>query len=362
MKQSATNITIQGNALKISISGIISVRTVDRVLMQRLEDINPEACLKIRELILDLKAVRSITPAAAISLVCLCAEVTSGKMKDIAKPVKIYCNRPPEHVLSYLMTLGFYTQLSTKAGCGDYEDLVHREVEIKERALRKKKQNASKQRMNSDERSVVWPLDTIPCKETLPGSKDFENACQQFINNAYDNLEGILSSPSFNFSGSDMAEFFTANGELYENIFEHSNSWGLCTLHARRDQGTTVCYHDIGIGIKESINTSPKVGKEINRFDTDYDAIVWALVEGHSSKDGRNGRGLNIVEEYVLTRSGYIELRSGQSLFYKKRGDKPGQKAWRHEKVPFFPGTQINFFIPATQRYMMGTKDGYDKT
>lgn len=106
---------------------------------------------------------------------------------------------------------------------------------------------------------------------------------------------------------------------------------------------------------------SSKVGKEFNQFDTDYNAIVWALGEGHSSKEGRNGRGLNIVEEYVLKRSGYIELRSGQSLFYKKRGDNSGQEAWRHKEVPFFPGTQVNFFIPTTQRYMMGKKDGYDE-
>jgi hypothetical protein len=262
------------------------------------------------------------------------------------RPTSFYLRRPPERVLSYLATLNFFTQMSNKANLLGCEDLVHFEDERKQRSRKKQTWSSFNNQLVNDNRPIVWPMETIPCKGDWIGGQDFENACQHFINHAYAHFEKLFSSSHFNFDSSDMREFFSANGELYENIFEHSHSWGLGLIHARPNYGITVCYHDIGIGIKGSFNSSPKAGREFEKFKNDYDAMKWALEEGYSSKIGGNGIGLNIVEDFVLSRNGTIEIRSGQCFLQKKPGDQSGERNWRPKNVPWFPGTQINFFIP----------------
>ena len=161
-----------------------------------------------------------------------------------------------------------------------------------------------------------------------------------------DTFERLFSSSHFNFDKAEKHDFWLSNSELYTNIFKHSASWGLVTIHANPARGTTVCYHDIGIGIKSSVNSSEKAGREFEKFETDYEAMKWALKEGNSSELDGNGIGLNIIEDFVLRKNGTIEVRSGQCLLQKKPDDQAGERNWRYQRKPWFLGTQINFFIP----------------
>jgi hypothetical protein len=244
--------------------------------------------------------------------------------------------------------------MGIKAGLLGCEDLVraesrrgeHRKSKIEELRKRNLRAFTSDAQIADDNKSIVWPMETIPKKGESVRDRDFEDLCQRFINHARDYFEGLFSSSHFSFDKRDQYGFWEANVELYKNIFEHSDSWGLGMIHAQPDYGTTVCYHDIGIGIKDSLNLSSKLGKEFNRFETDFEAMKWALDEGHSSKPDGNGIGLNIVEDFVLSRNGAIEVKSGQCLLYKKPGDQSGNEEWRCQNAPWFSGTQINFFIP----------------
>jgi hypothetical protein len=171
-------------------------------------------------------------------------------------------------------------------------------------------------------------------------------SCRNYLGNVKSFFYRLFRSSHFNFSDNDISKFIEANGELIHNIFQHSDSWGLGSIHANPTQGTTVSWHDIGLGIKESLNSSPKVGIDFDKFTDDYKAMKWAITEGNSSKEKGNGAGLNVVEQFVLEKKGYIDIRSGNSLLRKTPLDKIGEKYWNHKIVPWFPGTQINFFIP----------------
>jgi len=344
-KGSNVYIQFDGNYLVIGLSGNVKAGTLN-IIMKELTVVNRQQEYKITDMILDLSDVYPITSAAAVGLVCLCSALMTNKMKEIASPSNFYLKRPSNGVLSYLTTLGFFTQMSNKARLLGCEDLVHSESEKRERRRGRHVPNS----FDNDVRPIVWPMETIPTKGNSISDQNFENACQHFVNKGADTFDRLFSSSHFNFDKGDKHNFWSSNVELYMNIFEHSASWGLATIHANPAHGTTVCYHDIGIGIKGSVNSSPKAGKEFEEFETDYDAMKWALKEGNSSKSGGNGIGLNIVEDFILSRNGTIEIRSGQCLPQKKQGDQPGEKYWRNQNVPWFPGTQINFFIPCKKQ------------
>lgn len=344
-RESNVDVYFEGNCLVIGMSGVVKVRTLDLIIKELTIERNRRE-YTMTDLILDLSDVYPISPAAAVGLVCLCSALMRNKMKEIASPSNFYLKRPPNGVLTYLTTLGFFTQMSDKARLLGCEDLVHSEFEKKQRRRKKQKPLTFDKDLTDDNHPIVWPIEAISRKGSSIYDQDFENACQHFVNNAADTFDRLFSSSHFNFNKGDKHNFWSSNVELYMNIFEHSISWGLATIHANSAHGTTICYHDIGIGIKGSVNSSPKAGKEFEKFETDYDAMKWALEEGNSSKSDGNGIGLNIVEDFVLSRNGTIEIRSGQCLLQKKPGDQRGEKYWRKQNVPWFPGTQITFFIP----------------
>lgn len=344
-RESNVDVYFEENCLVIGMSGIVKVRTLD-LIMEELTIERKRQEYTMTDLILDLSDVYRISPAAAEGLVCLCSTLMTNKMKEIASPSNFYLKRPPNGVLTYLTTLGFFTQMSNNAKLLGCEDLVHSESEKKQRRREKRIPGIFDNSFDNDIRPIVWPMETISTKGSSISDQDFENACQHFVNNAADTFDRLFSSPHFNFDKGDKHNFWFSNVELYMNIFEHSGSWGLATIHANPAHGTTVCYHDIGISIKGSVNSSPKAGKEFEKFKTDYDAMKWALKKGNSSKSGGDGTGLNIAEDFVLSRNGTIEIRSGRCLLQKKPGEQPGEEYWRKQDVPWFPGTQINFFIP----------------
>jgi len=345
IRVSKVNIYFDRNSLIIKISGIMKSGTLN-LIMKQLTVANKRHEYTITDIILDLSDVYPISSAAVVGLVCLCSALMTNKMKEIASPLNFYLRRPSESVLTYLATLCFFTQMSNKANLLGCEDLVRFEDKREQRSRKKQKSVSFDSHFDDDGKPIILPIKTIPCKGDSINDQDFENACQYFVNEVYDTFKRLFFSSHFNFSEGALREFCSANGELFVNIFEHSNSWGLGAIHANPARGTTVCYHDVGVCIKASVNSSPKAGREFEKFETDHEAMKWALKEGNSSKLSGNGRGLTVVEEFVLEKNGTIEMRSGCCLLRKKPGDQPGDENWRALNVPWFPGTQINFFIP----------------
>lgn len=322
---------IEGSRLIIEVSGTVTLRIIDGIIEQ-IAPINMKMHRRINELILDLSNVKYIKLSGALALLCVCSSLMSKKIRNIDGLVHFQILRPPSNVLSYLLSIGFFTQMIVNAGLLGCEDLARLESKKKEQYIAKKE--------------PVLPISIIAKKEVSFSAKDFGNSCYQFINAVHDTFKEILLSSLYNFTEDRVREFSSANGELFENVYEHSETWGLGVIYPDRNNGTNVCYYDIGVGIKESLNSSPKAGKEFDRFQKDCEAIKYALVERHSSKLKGNGRGLSVVQDFVFENNGTIAIRSGNCLMWKKSGHTDREKEWEVETVQRFPGTQINFFIP----------------
>ena len=131
-RESNVDVYFDGNCLVIGMSGIVKVRTLD-IIMEDLTMLSKSQRYTKMNLILDLSDVYPISPAAALGLVCLCSGSMTDNMKEIARPSNLYLKRPPNGVLTYLTTLGFFTQMSNKARLLGCEDLVHSEFEKKQR-------------------------------------------------------------------------------------------------------------------------------------------------------------------------------------------------------------------------------------
>lgn len=336
------SIMVDANSLKIALSGHVGARSLDTILreMSRVSR-DKSSVSNMENLIVDLSGVNTIAPAGATGLVSLCSALMTNRIAEMGNPSVIYLRHPPEHVLTYLTAIGFFTLMSAKAkllGCGDF---VRREDRLRERDRRTRIEGVLDKSSNSGNRPVVWPMRIIGHKEVGSGYRAFENACQSLVNDAINHFDELFSSLHFNFSQSDRHEFVSAIYELFVNVYEHSDSWGLAMIHARPDRGTFICCHDIGVGIRRSLADSPNVSEKI---ENDYQAIRWALVEGHSRKVGGSGSGLTIIEEFVSERNGNIEIRSGECLLQRTSGSID----WKPYRVSWFPGTQLNLYVPIT--------------
>ncbi len=345
MTQSKVYIEFENNNLFIGLSGDVRAGTID-IILNKLTVLDKKIDLIKADMILDLSGVYPISSAGAVALVCLCAALM---MKKISKTIDLsafYLVRPPKPVQSYLVTICFFTQMSNKANLLGCEDLVRNETQRENNRIEKQRKSVAKNDQGNNPKPILLPMKSIFQRDSLKNYEYFEDKCSHFINHILDTFKELFVSKYFGFEDADLYEFCSSNGELFVNVFEHSGSWGLGLIHANPARGTSVSYYDIGMGIRESLNISPKANKDFGKYAFDYDAMKYALTEGKSCKIGGNGTGLNIVEEFVVERKGFIEIRSGKCLLRKKPGDVPGKDNWRFFEVPWFPGTQINFFVP----------------
>lgn len=275
----------------------------------------------LQNVILDLSRIKYIEIEGALALICVCSAI---KRKN--KMVNFSLVYPKDRVLSYLMTLGFFGQMRNKVGAGDREDIIR--IENQQRIQRQR--NKSNE---FDAMPVILPIETIEQQLDHNSGVEFENMVGKFVSHAMDTFEILRTSPHYNFTGEDYYQFRQSNIELYKNIFHHSKSWGIASVHARPNHGTTVCYYDIGIGFKASVK----------KFATESESIDWALIDGNTSKlDGDNdGYGLTLIQEFVFRRNGIMKIRSGDCMLILN-----SVSSKKKIKVSNFPGVQISYFIP----------------
>ena len=121
-----------------------------------------------------------------------------------------------------------------------------------------------------------------------------------------------------------------------QSIFEVFQN---CVIHSDSKLGVFVCGQffpqlqrldftiaDAGIGIRESVRRvyNPKISSAA--------AIRWALVEGHTSKTGKQpgGVGLKFLQDFIAknggklqiaSRRGFYECAAGEEMFSKMHGD-----------------------------------------
>lgn len=279
-------------------------------------------------LILDFSGVKYIDPEGALSLICFCAALRWNIIAKSPNQIEINFIPPPQNVLFYLTSLGFFSQLCYKAEIKNQQNLIYNENQARSEKRLKNKFYYN----NNTITPIIFPIETIPQSNGEVSSRDFENMTRTFINRATTTFFELFELTYYNFNKEDEHSFLLSNVELYKNIYEHSKSWGIATIHARPNFGTTVCYFDIGIGFKESVG----------KYDTEKESIEWALIDENTSKvgDENDGFGLTIVQDFVLRRKGKLKIRSGDCLLIISETSK------QIKKVSKFPGVQLSYFIP----------------
>jgi len=313
---------IDNDKITLELPSSVSLNTLDS-LVEEIKTVYRKNKKSFNHIVLDLSGIKYIEPEGALSLICFCSSI-----KNKNENVSFHFIYPPENVLRYLITIGFFGQMSNKVGVIDRQDIVNYENKLRQERRMKQKKHSNHSKL----KSIILPIETIPQKNDTISGGDFENMSITFVNHAITTLNELFTLLHFNLNVVDQRQFILSNRELYRNIFEHSKSWGIALIHARPYYGTTVCYYDIGIGFKGSVA----------KFNSDLESIEWALIDGNSSKSRHtnDGFGLTIVQDLVLRKNGYIKIRSGEWFLQINSNSR------KSHKVNRFPGVQMSYFIP----------------
>jgi hypothetical protein len=326
-----SRLVLNERLLKIELSGDLNARAIDSLLGSL-----SSSWSVTTKVVVDMRDVSMAKPAGACLLVCFLAQFVERR-RDCVLPVEIM--RPRPAVSSYLATLGFFSALNTKTLLVGCDDLLA--DDLRRRTRRSESDRArplGSRRDTSVSRTVVLPIQILPASRKAARSWDFDNQCTGFVNSLADKFEHLFQSGHV--SGvHDAKGFWNTNLELFKNVFDHSQGWGLAAISASPRLGLTVTFHDVGVGIPATVR---RCLRGATKPISDEEALRWSLIEGNSSKPGNNGLGLHIVRKFVAEASGILEIRSGRCRLRSL----PNVVDWQSAAVPPFAGTHVSLHIP----------------
>lgn len=133
-------------------------------------------------------------------------------------------------------------------------------------------------------------------------------------NRFYDYLEEHLPSKGLPEMTSDFAlKFQQSLGEIFINAQTHSGSElgvFVCGQFFPTKQRLDITIADAGITIPG------KVGQRFKREVPPINALKWALVEGHTTKEGTpGGVGFKLLKQFVAQNQGRIQIASGGAFW-----------------------------------------------
>jgi anti-sigma regulatory factor (Ser/Thr protein kinase) len=146
--------------------------------------------------------------------------------------------------------------------------------------------------------------------------------------------------------------FATALSEACQNVVEHAGAIGWVAVHAysyRKRLGkrvVVIAVGDAGVGFRRSLE--PTQAKRIGDRWGDGAALECALIQGISRfRDPGRGQGLQGIKRYLARWDGKISIRSGGAkLAIVPSWD---DEAPLQERLPSFPGAQVQITIPAQE-------------
>lgn len=146
--------------------------------------------------------------------------------------------------------------------------------------------------------------------------------------------------------------FATALSEACQNVVEHAGALGWVAVHAynyRKRLGkrvVVIAVGDAGVGFRRSLE--PTQAKRIGDRWGDGAALECALIQGISRfRDPGRGQGLQGIKRYLARWDGKISIRSGSAkLAIVPPWD---DEAPLQERLPAFPGAQVQITIPAQE-------------
>jgi anti-sigma regulatory factor (Ser/Thr protein kinase) len=144
--------------------------------------------------------------------------------------------------------------------------------------------------------------------------------------------------------------FATTLSEACQNVVEHAGTIGWVAVHAftyRKRLGkrvVVIAVGDAGVGFRRSLEATQ--AKRIGDRWGDGAALECALIQGISRfRDPGRGQGLQGIKRYLARWDGKISIRSGGAkLAIVPTWD---DEAPLQERLPAFPGAQVQITIPA---------------
>ncbi|HSN14824.1 MAG TPA: ATP-binding protein [Anaeromyxobacteraceae bacterium] len=144
--------------------------------------------------------------------------------------------------------------------------------------------------------------------------------------------------------------FATTLSEACQNVVEHAGTVGWVAVHAfsyRKRLGkrvVVIAVGDAGVGFRRSLEATQ--AKRIGDRWGDGAALECALIQGISRfRDPGRGQGLQGIKRYLARWDGKISIRSGTAkLAIVPTWD---DEAPLQERLPAFPGAQVQITIPA---------------
>ena len=121
--------------------------------------------------------------------------------------------------------------------------------------------------------------------------------------------------------------------EMYVNAQIHSETENIYTCGQFFPKKNTIEFTivDTGVGIKEKVN------KFLNVNLTSSQAIKWAIIDTHSTKDVTGGIGLALLKEFIEKNKGKMQIVSDSGFYeFGKTGEISKEFQGR------FPGTIVN--------------------
>jgi anti-sigma regulatory factor (Ser/Thr protein kinase) len=140
--------------------------------------------------------------------------------------------------------------------------------------------------------------------------------------------------------------------ELFVNIFEHAGSacGGLAIgQYYPIKKQVQFCVCDVGVGLVSKVQSA---GFGLNCCS---DAIRWALQEGNSTKQGPNGLGLYLLQEFVKLNGGSLRILANTGHYHQKKAHTLAESL-----SVSFPGTliQLGLLIRPGEVYTIRSRGG----
>jgi len=194
---------------------------------------------------------------------------------------------------------------------------------------------------NSNLNSIYWPVTIIPPKT----SDSFENDAKSYINNFIDYFNALSNNKIIgNLSGeileNNRKSFIRSINEATKNVWDHSHSWGAASIYSSKNNKTTLCLFDYGVGFINSYIR--RKGAFERNTANDKGILKWLFDEFNTSNDTENenqkenhGRGLARIAKFIDITNGILLIKTDK---YMMQFDLKGLTI---SEQTYFPGTQI---------------------
>lgn len=185
-------------------------------------------------------------------------------------------------------------------------------------------------------RNLYWPMTRLPIKSSENEITTLYNKFINYFNLLFQN-ELIQAHATVDIELL-RKRFIKCINEAIQNVWDHSESWGVAAIQSNNHSGTTLCVFDFGVGFINSF--TKRKGTYIRNQKSDIQQLQWLFKKGNTTNEGQNfGHGLHIISQLINITNGTMLIRTDKyTMIYRDSNLKISEGK-------FCPGAQlmINF-------------------